>query len=75
MLNDYQRHSQLVDEKFLRGLTNDEADELAQINIALDAAEEAWYAPTKAMLRRLYNKKVQADLESGAAIEDVGQTE
>ena len=46
------RHGDLVDLKFLRGLTEAEANELAALNGALDAIEEPFYRPIKVMLRR-----------------------
>lgn len=41
------RHGNLVDKKFLVGLTGEEQQELDQINYMLDAAEEKHYAPIK----------------------------
>lgn len=58
------RHSQLVDKKFLEGLTEIETVELAQINRALDEVEEGFYAPIKAALAEL-EKTVLAELEKG----------
>lgn len=44
------RHSALVDKKFLEGLTPEESNELAQINVLLDTSEESYYAPIKDVL-------------------------
>lgn len=44
------RHSLLVDKKFLEGLTEIETNELTQINHLLDALEEKYYAPIKDVL-------------------------
>lgn len=41
------RHGLLIDKKFLEGLTNEELNELKQINRILDASEEKYYAPIK----------------------------
>lgn len=41
------RHSLLGDKKLLTGLTEEESNELAQINLQLDASEEEYYAPIK----------------------------
>lgn len=44
------RHGVLIDKKFLDGLTEAEAGELAEINAALDAADEEYYRSVKEFL-------------------------
>ena len=48
----YQRHSELVDKKFLHGLTDEERVELDRINAALDEVEREFYAPILDALKR-----------------------
>lgn len=50
------RHGELVDKKFQAGLTEAETAELAQINAALDAAEEEWFEPVKEAIREMTRK-------------------
>lgn len=52
------KHGQLVDKKFLAGLTEEEAEELTHIKQTLDESEEAYFAPIKAKLREI---KIMAD--------------
>ena len=42
------RHGELIDKKFLEGLTDREIKELVQINRMLDAEEESYFASIKA---------------------------
>lgn len=78
MSDDYQRHSELVDEMFLFGLTPGEAEELEQIRDRLDDLEEEWYAPIIRKFEKLYpapgslavpsdaGDAMPADVEDGA---------
>ena len=45
--DDSQRHGELVDKKFLTGLTSEEVSELNKINQTLDKSEEEYYDSIK----------------------------
>lgn len=47
----YRRHGELVDKKFLDGLSPEEEQELAEIRRQLDEHEAAFYRPMEAQAR------------------------
>ena len=49
----YERYSQLVDKKFLKTLTNEEAEEMRKIEKRLDEIEAPFYEPVKEILQSI----------------------
>ena len=59
------RYNELVDKRFLHGLTPNEANELEQLGVALDDAMADWYAPTKELLAYLMQEAASEAAEEG----------